>query len=86
MGCRVDENGTRKTREVDFLVIINGRMGVLECDGRSFHKIAADDHERDRNFQRQGIQFIQRYGYDACLDADKVVDDFIKLMKAFYNL
>ncbi|MGL4502183.1 MAG: hypothetical protein ACRCU2_24170 [Planktothrix sp.] len=85
-GCRVDEGDKRHTREVDFLVVMKGRMGVLECDGRSFHKIAADDHERDRNFQRQGITFIQRYDSTACLDADKVVDDFLKIMKDTFNI
>jgi hypothetical protein len=85
-GCRVDEGNKRNTREVDFLVIVKGRMGVLECDGRYYHKIAADDHERDRNFQRQGITFIQRYDSTACLDADAVVDDFLKIMKDTFNI
>ncbi len=85
-GCRINEGETRKTREVDFLVVINGYLGILECDSRKYHKSAADDHERDRTFQKQGIRFIQRYSYERCLDADKVVDEFIALMKAHFQI
>lgn len=85
-GCRITEGEIRKTREADFLVIIEGRIGILECDGKAYHQTAAEDHQRDRHFQRQGIRFIQRYSYEECLQEYQVVDDFLELMRKFFNL
>lgn len=85
-GCRITEGDTRKTREADFLIVIDGHIGILECDGKAYHQTAAEDHQRDRHFQRQGIQFIQRYSYEECLNAEKVVKDFLDLMKAHFRI
>lgn len=83
VGVRVTEGDNRKTREVDFMVYLDGHTGILECDSVEFHN-AENDIERDRNFQRQGIYFIKRYTSKECLDPNWVAEDFIKSMRFFY--
>lgn len=83
VGVRVTEGDDRKTREVDFMVYLDGHTGILECDSVEFHN-AENDIERDRNFQRQGIYFIKRYTSKECLNPNWVAEDFIKSMRFFY--
>jgi hypothetical protein len=85
-GCRINSGKFRKTRTPDFLVVIDGYLGILECDSRTYHLSAADDHERDRLFQKHGIRFIQRYSYERCRDEKNVVDEFIKMMVAHFRI
>jgi very-short-patch-repair endonuclease len=71
----------RQTREVDFLVVSNGKMGVLEVDGPSHEGRAADDHERDRRFREHGIKVVERYTAEQCHRfPDDVVTTFLELL------
>lgn len=85
-GCRVSEGNLRKTLEVDFLVLLDGNVGVLEVDGREYHKNVDKDIRRDLNFKKEGAKFIQRYDYQQCLNPQRVVIDFLGKMREFYNL
>ena len=73
----------RETRESDFLVVIDGKLGILEVDGDDHHppERAAEDHGRDRAFRRQGIRVVERYPASECWEApDEVVADFLQLL------
>jgi hypothetical protein len=85
-GCRVSEGDIRKTLEVDFLIILDGNVGVLEVDGKEYHRSVNKDVRRDINFKKEGAKFIQRYNYQQCLNPQKVVIDFLGKMNEFYNL
>lgn len=61
-------------------------MGVLEVDGREYHKNVDKDARRDLNFNKEGAKFIQRYDYQQCLNPHRVVIDFLGKMREFYNL
>ncbi|MGB3192314.1 MAG: hypothetical protein WBB43_23150 [Limnoraphis sp.] len=82
-GCRVLEEKGMHTREIDFLVIIDGNMGILECDSERYHQSAARDHKRDGLFNAHGIWFIRRYTSQDCQDPKKVVDGFISDFEKF---
>lgn len=84
--CRcIAGTSDRQIKELDFLVCDNGRWGVLEVDGSQWHQSAAIDHNRDRQFQKHGIDFIQRYDAEACFnDPHSVVEEFLDMMKRFY--
>ena len=82
-GCRVLEEKGMHTREIDFLIIIDGNMGILECDSERYHQSAARDHKRDGLFNAHGIWFIRRYTSQDCQDPKKVVDGFISDFEKF---
>jgi hypothetical protein len=72
----------RRNREADFLVCFDGKWGMLEVDGDTFHPSAARDHERDRLFSSYGIKVIHRYTAEQCVDNPKhVVGQFLSLLK-----
>lgn len=74
----------RETREPDFLVILDGKLGILEVDGDDYHppQRAAEDHGRDRAFRRHGIRVVERYSATECWDApDQVVAEFLQLLR-----
>src|SRR5687767_14259452 len=60
--ARVDSCELRYTIEPDFLVLSDGRWGVLEVDGEPWHppERAAAEHERDRAFYRHGCALVLR--------------------------
>lgn len=70
-------------READFLVMADGRWGVLEVDGRRWHQdSAADDHHRDRLFKRHGAWCTERFDAEQCLQApDWVVEEFLSILR-----
>lgn len=80
-GSRItDMKDKRLTKEVDFLVIHNGKLGILECDGKKYHTNKKKDIDRDNLFKRQGIHLIKRYPSNACYtNAKKVIDEFLGL-------
>lgn len=76
-GGRFTLNGGRVTREPDFFVFINGVVAILEVDGAWFHPSAAKDHERDRIFQKLGIQ-VRRFPAEDCTKRPHwVVEEFL---------
>lgn len=83
-GCRVVENGEQRTREVDFLICVDGNLGILECDSYTYHTSAAEDHKRDEVFNRHGIWFIRRFTSEDCKNPKLVADTFLELMNKFY--
>ncbi len=78
--ARFSPGGQR--READFLVCCDGRWGILECDGDTYHTNAARDHDRDRLFQSHGIRVVQRYTAKRCVENPKgVVQEFLGLLR-----
>jgi hypothetical protein len=74
----------RETREPDFLVVTDGKLGILEVDGDDYHppERAAEDHDRDRAFRRHGIRVVERYSATECWGApDQVVAEFLQLLR-----
>lgn len=83
--ARVGALGERQNREADFLVILNGKVGILEVDGDLSHPPtrAVQDHARDRLFKRHGVKLIEHFDWRECYnDADRVVGRFLDLLKA----
>jgi uncharacterized protein YjbI with pentapeptide repeats len=79
--ARLNKEGVRINKESDFLVFQAGKFGILEVDGREWHQIAADDHERDRLFKRYGIRVIERFDASRCWnEPDKVVQEFLEIL------
>jgi len=82
--ARLSTPGGRANREADFLIIDNGRMGILEVDGEPFHPPSrtVHDHERDRLFRSYGITHIEHYDANRCYDdAAGVVTEFLALLR-----
>ena len=79
--CRLtNRKGHKDVIEVDFLVFFQGKVGILEVDGKEYHLSAASDHKRDRLFQRQGL-LVSRFTGEECLNhPDLVVDEFCELL------
>jgi uncharacterized protein YjbI with pentapeptide repeats len=79
--ARLNQSEVRVNKESDFLVFQAGKFGILEVDGREWHQIAADDHERDRLFKRYGIRVIERFDATRCWnEPDKVVQEFLEIL------
>jgi hypothetical protein len=72
-------------REPDFLVCKDGKWGILEVMGESYHPstTAMRDHDRARLFKDYGLICIEFYDAERCYNhSDEVVDDFLeRLMK-----
>jgi len=80
---RVGPLGNRQNREPDFLVSYNGKWGILEVDGHSFHppERSAAEHERDRLFHHHGVVWVQRFDATRCYNQpDSVVREFLELL------
>lgn len=73
-------------REPDFLICMNGRWGILEVMGDSYHtpSNAMQDHDRARLFKDYEILVIEFYDAVKCYNSPaSVVDDFLgRLAKA----
>ena len=73
----------RENREPDFLVVSEGKLGILEVDGDAAHppQNAAADHARDRLFRSHGIKVVERFPATTCYeDPDRVVAEFRRLL------
>ena len=74
-----DRYQQKSTIEVDFLIIHQGKVGILEVDGATYHPSAAKDHQRDRLFMRQGV-LCSRFEATECLNNPQgVVEEFLSL-------
>lgn len=81
---RIGHPEARANREADFLVVLNGRVGILEVDGEPFHPPTrtVHDHERDRAFRRAGIALVEHYDATRCYrEPDRVVAEFLEALK-----
>jgi hypothetical protein len=68
--------------EPDFLVCLDGKWGILEVDGETFHTTAAKDHDRDRLFRTRSIPVIERFTANECKsDPTFVVKKFLDILK-----
>lgn len=68
-------------KEPDFLVCFQGRWGLLEVMGESFHPgaTAFRDHDRARLFKDYGLLVVEFYdAARCCREPDAVVDDFLR--------
>jgi hypothetical protein len=84
--ARVGEGKHRQNLEADFLVLWNGRYGILEIDGEPWHppERRAAEQVRDRVWQRHGVKLVQHYDSKrAYSQPDGVVRDFLKLLDTF---
>jgi hypothetical protein len=73
----------RENPEPDFLVIANGKVGVLEVDGAPYHppERADEHHERDRRFREHGIRVVERFSASDCYTMpEDVVTRFLRLL------
>ncbi len=67
--------------EPDFLIVHQGRMGIIEVDGPTHHGKAAEDHKRDLFFQQPGILLVKHFTAADCYNNPKlVVDTFLGLL------
>ena len=80
---RVGPPDYRHNQEPDFLICHNGKWGILEVDGDPYHnKTVAKDQEYDRQYQRHGVRFIQRFTALKCREnPDAVVTEFLDLLE-----
>ena len=81
---RLTTSEGRCLREADFLVIYEGKVGVLEVDGEPFHPPtrAAYDHDIARDYRLQGIRVVERYDAKECYGTpDAVVAEFLQLLR-----
>ncbi|HVB22314.1 MAG TPA: hypothetical protein VNG51_10245 [Ktedonobacteraceae bacterium] len=82
--ARITTPEGRNTKEPDFVVCHQGRWGILEVDGEPFHPPTrtVEDHKRDRDFRKYGIQ-VEHFDASECYQQpDRVVKDFLDtLMK-----
>jgi len=85
--CRIsNRQKITQTKESDFLVFHKKQVRILEVDGREYHQAAAEDHQRDRLFERHGLR-CTRFTANECLnDPKNVIDEFLELFKGEPNL
>lgn len=84
--CRI-KNRTQvtETKETDFLIFYKNSVRVLEVDGKEFHQSAANDHKRDRLFERYGLR-TTRFTASECLNNPiDVVDEFLEFFDVTNN-
>lgn len=70
-----------KYKEPDFVVCYNGRIGILDVQGKQWHppETAATEHEKRREFLKLGVSLYEIFDARRCYqDPDSVVDDFIQ--------
>ena len=80
---RLGGAGSRENREADFLVCHEGRWGILEVDGETFHPPTrtVQDHARDRLFRGHGIKLVEHFDATECYQQpDAVVAKFLELL------
>lgn len=72
----------RQTREVDFLVTVQGQWGVLEVDGPQHERSAESDQARDARLGALGL-VVRRYPADRCArEPEGVVREFVEKLLA----
>lgn len=86
--ARLSGQKGRINREPDFLICDEGRWGILEVDGKPYHppERSAHEHQRDRLFLDHGVRVVQRFDATDCFATpDKVVSDFLRILKRTYS-
>src|SRR5205823_6367110 len=58
---------SRENREADFLVCNEGKWGILEINGDTYHVNSAKDHNRGRLFKLHGIKVFEPYEASRCV-------------------
>ena len=79
---RFNVKSSRKTYEPDFLVFYNGKVGILEVDGKIYHPESEKEksQERDNSFVNSGVKIIAHYDGEDCNNSpQKVVEKFLTL-------
>ena len=72
----------RRNKEADFLICLDGKWGILEIDGETYHSTAARDHERDRFFRSYGIRVIERFtASESYNNPESVVRKFLDILR-----
>jgi very-short-patch-repair endonuclease len=80
--ARLGLPGNRENREADFLVCSNGKWGILEINGDTYHHNSAKDHDRGRLFKLHGIKVFEPYEATRCIkEPENVVQEFLELIK-----
>jgi hypothetical protein len=80
-GCRITVERVRKTREPDFMILLGGKIFILEVDGEEFHTNTLLDYQRDQAFEKNGL-IVTRFTARQCLEnPQKVIDYVIKLSR-----
>lgn len=82
--ARLSTSVGREGRETDFLVFYQGKWGILEVDGESWHPPSrtVHDHERDRLFKVHGIRVVEHYDATRCFQhPDEVVREFLEILR-----
>ncbi len=79
---RLGLTNSRENREADFLVCYEGKWGILEINGDTYHINSAKDHNRGRLFKLHGIKVFEPYEASRCVkEPEKVVQEFLELIK-----
>ena len=66
--------------EPDFVVFYNGKAGVFEVHGKTYHtpETATKEHELRRHFARLGVRIFEVFDAQKCMsNPERVVDDFL---------
>lgn len=72
----------RENKEADFLVCYEGKWGIPEINGDTYHVNSAKDHNRGRLFKLHGIKVFEPYEASRCVkEPEKVVQEFLELVK-----
>ncbi|MDQ2904119.1 MAG: hypothetical protein M3Y81_11265 [Chloroflexota bacterium] len=80
--ARLGLPGSRENREADFLICYEGRWGIFEVNGETFHTSAAKDHDRGRLFKMHGIRIFEPYDAKRCInEPERVVKEFIEILR-----
>lgn len=80
--ARLGTSEHRMNREPDFLICIDGKCGILEVDGMSYHKQASIEQEEDRQFMNHGIKVVLHFDAQKCFnDPDGVVTEFLRILR-----
>lgn len=80
---RVGGKGNRVNRFPDFLICYQGKWGILEIDGATYHSgTATEDRQRSRLIERHGgIAYFTRYDAKRCQqEPDKVIKEFLEIL------
>lgn len=81
---RIGGRDNRQTRIPDFLICYQGKWGILEVDGQTYHtsESATKDYERSRLIQQHIKVYFDRFPANRCLnEPDLVVREFLSILE-----
>lgn len=80
--ARLGLTNSRENREADFLVCYEGKWGIIEINGDTYHINSAKDHNRGRLFKLHGIKVFEPYEASRCVkEPERVVQELLELIK-----